>query len=56
MKGAKNIDTPPEWELFDRQKDPGQMRNVFADPAYRETVAELKTELERLRSELKDTK
>ena len=56
MKGAKNADTPSEWELFDRERDPGQMRNVIDSPAYRETVTELKTELDRLRSELKDTK
>ena len=34
MKGAKNIDLDPEWELYDNQKDPQQMRNVYADPAY----------------------
>src|SRR5262249_13124206 len=48
MKGAKNIDTDPEWELFDRDKDPQQMKNVYADPAYGETVKELKAELQRL--------
>lgn len=42
-----------EWELFDRQKDPQQMRSVFADPAYAAAVKELKTELTRLRKELK---
>jgi arylsulfatase A-like enzyme len=38
-----------EWELFDREKDPQEMRSVYADPAYAATVTELKAELERLR-------
>lgn len=54
MKGAKNIDTEPEWELFDRAKDPQQMRNVYSDLGYATTVRELRAELQRLRKELKD--
>lgn len=54
MKGAQNKPTEPEWELFDRQKDPEQVRNVFNDPAYAEVVRELRAELDRLRKELKD--
>jgi arylsulfatase A-like enzyme len=56
MKGASQKELPPEWELFDREKDPQQVRNVYADPAYADTVRELKAELERLRRELKDDK
>lgn len=54
MKGAKGPDTEPEWELFDRQKDPDQTRNVVNDPAYAGTVRELRVELDRLRKELGD--
>src|SRR5262249_4781082 len=55
MKGtAKFKGTPPEWELFDRQKDPGQMRNVYHDPAYQTVVQELTKELMRLKKELGD--
>jgi len=43
-----------EWELFDLQKDPHELNNVYKNPAYAETVKELKTELGRLRTELKD--
>jgi len=43
-----------EWELYDLEKDPQQMRSVHADPAYASTLAGLKTELERLRREFKD--
>lgn len=38
-----------DWDLFDRQKDPAQMRSAIADPDYAGAVTELKTELDRLR-------
>ena len=37
-----------EWELFDLQKDPDELKSVYSDPAYSKTVQELKTELKRL--------
>ena len=30
-----------EWELYDRKKDPSEMKNVYEDPAYSEIVKEL---------------
>jgi arylsulfatase A-like enzyme len=57
MKGTQKFkNTDPEWELFDREKDPGQMRNVYDDAAYREVVQELKAELTRLKKQLGDEK
>ena len=41
------------WELYDRQKDPQELRDFYNDPAYAKTVVELKHELARLRTELK---
>jgi len=41
------------WELYDRQKDPNELKNYYADPAYADTVKELRVELDRLRQELK---
>ena len=38
-----------EWELYDLGKDPDEMKNVYADRAYRGDVTALKTELGRLR-------
>ena len=40
-----------EWELFDNEKDPLQLRSVYTDPAYAQTVKELTAELERLRKQ-----
>lgn len=44
-----------EWELFDLEKDPDELKSVHADPAYADTLAELKRELTRLRQEFGDT-
>ncbi len=41
------------WELYDREKDPHELRNVLGDPAYAATKVELEKELTRLRKELK---
>jgi arylsulfatase A-like enzyme len=41
-----------EWELFDIEQDPLELRNVYDDPANQAVVADLKRELERLRIEL----
>jgi hypothetical protein len=43
-----------EWELFDLQKDPRQMRSVYGDAAYAPVVSELKAELGRLRRQFRD--
>jgi arylsulfatase A-like enzyme len=43
-----------QWELFDLQKDPKELTNVYGEAAYAGTVKELKAELERLRKELND--
>jgi arylsulfatase A-like enzyme len=43
-----------QWELFDLQTDPQEMNNLANDPKHVNRVAELKTELARLRKELDD--
>lgn len=43
-----------QWELYDLQKDPIEMKNVYNDPAYQKTVEQLKKELYRLKKEFKD--
>jgi arylsulfatase A-like enzyme len=44
-----------DWELLDREKDPLETKDFYADPAYAETVKELHAELKRLREEVKET-
>jgi hypothetical protein len=43
-----------QWELFDLQTDPHELKNVYADPTYAETVKTLTAELYRLKKEVKD--
>jgi len=45
-----------EWELYDRKKDPGEMKNEFDNPAYADIVTELKAKLSDLRIKYKDSK
>jgi arylsulfatase A-like enzyme len=44
-----------EWELFDLTKDPNELKSVYDDPGYAQVRQELKAELARLRTQLKDT-
>ncbi|ARV16962.1 acetylglucosamine-6-sulfatase [Polaribacter sp. SA4-12] len=44
--------TPAAWELYDLEKDPKEMNNVYNDANYKEIIAELKTELKNKRAEL----
>ena len=44
-----------DWDLLDREKDPLETKNFYNDPAYAETVKELKVELARLQTEVKET-
>ena len=43
-----------EWELYDLEKDPREMMNVIADPAYADVLVEMRAELERLQKEYQD--
>ena len=43
------------WELFDLQKDPHELKNVYGDPAYAGVVKDLKAELARLQKQYGDS-
>ena len=43
-----------QWELFDLQRDPRELTNVYRQPAYRRIAAELKAELTRLQEHFGD--
>ncbi len=51
---AKLINFYPigEWELYDLEKDPHELMNVYGRPEYAKLQKELHAELERLRAEL----
>ena len=50
--GAIDRATPPEWELFDLDKDPTEMENVYHNSEYAGIIPELKAELKKLQTEL----
>jgi arylsulfatase A-like enzyme len=43
-----------QWELFDLEQDPHELKNLYNDPAHAATVKQLKEELYRLKKELRD--
>lgn len=45
MKGTGPRTLEPEWELYDMQKDPAEMYNIYNDPNYAGIIAQLKDEL-----------
>ncbi|TXG39260.1 sulfatase family protein [Seonamhaeicola maritimus] len=46
--------TPPAWELYDLENDPEEMNNLYEDPAYKDIIADLKTQLADKRKELNE--
>ena len=54
VPGASATRTEPEWELFDLVRDPAELTDRYADPAYADLRGELTGELQRLRRELGD--
>ncbi len=47
--------TPAAWEFYNLKDDPSENINLYNDPAYKEIIAELKTELKNTREELNET-
>jgi len=45
-----------EWELYDRKKDPQELKSVYDDPEYADVVEDLKKQLSDLRVKYKDSK
>ena len=39
-----------EWNLFDLQKDPNELKSVHSEPAYAKNLDDLKKEFYRLRT------
>ena len=54
QEGAIDDSREPEWELFDLEKDPYEMNNVYNDPDYAEVAKDLREELYRLQDKVED--
>ncbi|MGP3776436.1 sulfatase/phosphatase domain-containing protein [Streptomyces sp. SDT5-1] len=55
LPNTNNVTYPPEWELFDLENDPHELRSVYHDPEHRAVRDELTRELARVQAELGDT-
>jgi len=44
-----------EWELYDLEKDPHEMNNVYGHAEYKNIASQLKAELQKLRKKYRDT-
>jgi uncharacterized sulfatase len=47
--------SPPGWELYDLENDPGELKNVYEDPEYSAVIKKLKLELLKLKEQYGDT-
>jgi len=52
--GAREEPSEPGWELYDLNRDPHELRNVYDDPAYADVREELKERLQRRKAQLGD--
>jgi len=43
-----------EWEFYDLEKDPDELRNQYNNPMYADKIAEVKKELDRIREQYQD--
>jgi arylsulfatase A-like enzyme len=54
LPGSSDQACEPEWELFDLEQDPSEMRSVCDDPAYAGVRKDLTDELHALQARLGD--
>lgn len=55
QSGARDEPRPPEWELFDLERDPRELHSVYHEPRYADVARQLTEELRRLQTDLGDT-
>ncbi|MCA9215803.1 MAG: DUF4976 domain-containing protein, partial [Planctomycetales bacterium] len=53
-KGAQPEPTSAHWELYDLQKDPHEMNNVYGQADYAHVTTELKSKLLKLKADVGD--
>jgi arylsulfatase A-like enzyme len=52
--GLHDLKIPAEWELYDLQIDPQEIKNVYGNPTYSAVQSEMLQELDRLQSAASD--
>jgi hypothetical protein len=53
-RGGRPTPTKPQWELFDLESDPMEMKNAYDDPEYKDVLGKLKSEQIKLQKKLGD--
>ena len=53
--GAVQKETPPGWELYDLERDPQELHNVYEDIEYQDVCKRLKVKLENVKKFYRDT-
>ncbi len=54
QKGARKCEHEPAWELFDLEKDPYELNNVYHEPEYQSVVKKLTKNLHEKQAEVGD--
>ncbi len=52
--GAHPNSAPPEWELFDCDEDPHELKNLASDPAYKDAFKDMLEKMDRKMAEIGD--
>lgn len=55
LPGTGPFTYPPEWELYDLEADPNEVRNVYDDPAYTQVRDDMKARLWQAQAAVGDT-
>ncbi|HME52339.1 MAG TPA: sulfatase [Candidatus Lokiarchaeia archaeon] len=53
-RGEVAVPHPREWECFDLEEDPYELKNIYSEPEYQAIVVDLKKELKKLQFDLGD--
>lgn len=48
---GRDVPGGEQWELYDLENDPSEMKNIYSNPEYRAKIESLKTELGRLKEQ-----
>ena len=54
VKSKPGSPETPEWELFDLEKDPYEIKSVFNQPEYADIIRDLKKELQSQKEKVRD--
>lgn len=54
-KEQGQFQTPPAWEFYDLRQDPNENINQYDNPEYKNVIADLKSQLKKMRADIKDS-